>query len=413
MTAAHLSSRKFRAGRPPAAPCRGRNFPELPGRAAARALLARINDGVCRSAPRHPRAPLALYGAGDLGRLAFDHLRTVGVDVALVVDRDAARLRSDPFWAGVRLVEPTEVTAEIKETAQLAVCIATAPFCAIGDHLAAEGWSDIVPFYDLAESQRHRHPLSNGWFAEPLPAEEMQSTAAVLDGWDDDLSRAHHLQFLAWRRLREEWTFDGAPVTGDNRFFIPEVEPHLEGVRVFVDGGAHRGGVIERFVAKAGTDLAAIVAFEPDENHFEAFGRMQSQLSPGIAARVRLEPHALDAVERRRTFHDGLGYASQFSETGSRILTSRTLDSFGLLPDFVKLHLEGGELDALRGGLETIRASRPVLAVTTYHNADGIWRTPAWLMEHLDDYRFLMRLHSWCGTGAVVYAIPREPKVSP
>ena len=90
------------------------------------------------------------------------------------------------------------------------------------------------------------------------------------------------------------------------------------------------------------------------------------------------------------------------------MLRSITLDSLDLAPDFIKLHLEGAELDALRGARETIRRHRPIIAVTTYHNADGIWRTPAWLMDTLEDYRFLMRLHSGCGTGAVVYALPQE-----
>jgi hypothetical protein len=75
---------------------------------------------------------------------------------------------------------------------------------------------------------------------------------------------------------------------------------------------------------------------------------------------------------------------------------------------FLKLHLEGAELEALKGGRELLRRDRPIVAATVYHNDDGIWRTPLWLIETLTDYRFLFRLHSWCGTGAVVYAIPEE-----
>lgn len=391
----------------------GRHFSELPDRAAARQLLERINDGCCRFSPRAARDPLVLYGAGDLGRLAYDYLRTIGQDFSMVVDRDAARLRHDPFWAGHQLVEPSEVPAAVKRSALLAICVATAPFRALEEKLAADRWTDIVPFYDLAESQRHRHPLSNGWFADKLTAQDLDRTAEVMNRWDDDLSRAHHLQFLAWRRLREEWTFDGAPVTRDDRFFIPEVVQHLDDVRVFVDGGAHYGSVTERFAAMARDHFNAVIAVEPDDANIAAFCHMQARLSPGVAARIELLPHALDVEERERRFHESLGYASQLSETGRRIVRTTTLDGLDLSPDFVKLHLEGAELDALCGGIETIRRHRPILAVTTYHNADGIWRTPAWLMDNLEDYRFLMRLHSWCGTGAVVYAIPREPKASP
>ena len=75
------------------------------------------------------------------------------------------------------------------------------------------------------------------------------------------------------------------------------------------------------------------------------------------------------------------------------------------------MHLEGGELDALKGGWSTLREHRPILAATVYHNDDGIWKTPLWMMENLEDYRFLFRIHSWCGTGAVLYAIPAERAV--
>ena len=107
-------------------------------------------------------------------------------------------------------------------------------------------------------------------------------------------------------------------------------------------------------------------------------------------------------------FHDGLDYASQLSDTGRMRVTTRPLDALGLSPSFIKLHLEGAELAALKGARQTLLSSRPVVAATVYHNADGIWRTPLWLMETLPDYQFLFRAHSWCGTGAVIYAIPDE-----
>ena len=62
----------------------------------------------------------------------------------------------------------------------------------------------------------------------------------------------------------------------------------------------------------------------------------------------------------------------------------------------------------MRGARQTLIDCRPIVAATVYHNDDGIWRTALWLMETLPRYRFLFRLHSWCGTGAVIYAIPHE-----
>jgi hypothetical protein len=124
--------------------------------------------------------------------------------------------------------------------------------------------------------------------------------------------------------------------------------------------------------------------------------------------RVHCSHFALADVEADLPFRDGLGYASQLSETGTTRVAARAIDMMELSPTFLKLHLEGGELIALKGARKTLLRKRPIIAATVYHNADGIWRSPLWLMETLRDYRFLFRLHTWCGTGAVIYAIPNE-----
>ena len=70
------------------------------------------------------------------------------------------------------------------------------------------------------------------------------------------------------------------------------------------------------------------------------------------------------------------------------------------------MHLEGAELNALKGARNLIASHRPVIAVTTYHNSNGLWALPRWVMDEFPDYKFLMRLHGWCGTGAVLYGLP-------
>jgi FkbM family methyltransferase len=387
-------------------PHKARSFADLPGPGQTPALLAEIATAPCPFAPAGTEKPLALYGAGNLGHLARDHLKAVGHDFVMALDRNAQELSQDPRWRGVRVIQPEAVSAGEKRSLRLAVSVVTAPYVPIERALSKLGFTDIVPFYDLAESFRHLHPLSNGWFAPPLTAQERENTEKVLALWHDDVSRAHHLQFLAWRRLREEWTFDAAPPT-ENRFFIPEVTDALHGDEILLDGGAHHGDVTEAFVRKTNGSFRQIVAVEPDPSNRT---RLKHGLQRGLPhdARMTIQDCALAADSGEALFHDGLGYASQLADTGRIRIVTRPLDALALAPTFVKLHLEGGELAALQGARQTLLTHRPIVAATVYHNADGIWRTPLWLMQTLADYRFLFRLHSWCGTGAVVYALPRE-----
>jgi FkbM family methyltransferase len=386
---------------------RARSLDALPGVEDAALLLDELAAGECLFGPVAADRPLALYGAGNLGRLARDFLTTVGNDFAFVVDRNPGALAGDAAWAGATLLKPEDVTEDRKRGVRLVVSVATSPYVPLEEALIAQGFADVAPFYDLAESFRAVHPLSNGWFAPPLTAEDVANTGKVLAGWGDDMSRAHHLQFLAWRRLREEWAFKGAPVTVEDRFFIPEVTDLLGADEVFIDAGAHFGGVTETFLARTGGAFARIVAIEPDPGNR---ARLEAEFSRFLPdrSRVNVLDCALGQAEGEATFRDGLGYASQLSPTGAGRIAVRPLDALDLAPSFIKLHLEGAELAALKGARETLLAHRPIVAATVYHNDDGVWKTPLWLMETLPDYRFLFRAHSWCGTGAVVYGLPNE-----
>jgi FkbM family methyltransferase len=377
----------------------------LPGARQAEALLSELADVSCTIGPIAADRPLTLYGAGNLGRLARDYLKTVRHDFAVAIDRDADWLTGDPEWSGVRVLTPDAVSDDVKRGTRVGVSVVTSPYVPLAKLLAAGGFADVVPFYDIAESFRHLHPLSNGWFAGPLTTEDRNNTTAVLAGWDDDVSRAHHLQFLAWRRLRDEWSFAGAPVANHNRFFIPELRRALRDDEVFVDAGSHHGEVSAAFARSVGA-FRKIVAIEPDPGNRLRLVDTLHKLAGG--ARSAVHDCALSDEEGEARFHDGLDYASQLSVTGRLRVMRRCLDALDLAPTFIKLHLEGAELAALKGARATLLRHRPIITATVYHNADGIWRTALWLMRTLPHYRFLFRAHSWCGTGAVIYAMPNE-----
>lgn len=384
-----------------------RSFAALPGATKAAFLLAEMAVAPCAFAPVAGDKPLALYGAGDMGRLARDFFALAGLDIALVIDRNAANA-STGAWSVTRPVVPEAVPDEVKRSVRVAVCVATSAYVPIEAALHDAGFTDVVPFYDLSESFRHLHPLSNGWFAPPFTAGEQDEIASALAAWEDDASRAHHLQFLAWRRLREEWVFAPAPpLGGDSRYFIPEVLDVLRPDETFVDGGAYDGCITEAFARRMGGSFQWIVAIEPDGPNR---ARCEANIGMSLAGDARVTIHGFALAERdgAAPFHECLGYASQLSTTGSTRIECRSLDTMALKPTFLKLHLEGGELAALKGARETLVAHRPLVAVTVYHNDDGLWKTARWLMQTLTDYRFLFRVHAWCGAGAVIYCLPNE-----
>ena len=127
-------------------PHKARRFDALPGRDRAVALLEELASADCPYAPVPADRPLALYGAGDLGRLARDFLRTVGKDVVLAIDANAHAVADRAGWSGVRMLQPDEATAREKTGVRLAVSIVTSPYVPIERALLDRGFTDVIPF---------------------------------------------------------------------------------------------------------------------------------------------------------------------------------------------------------------------------------------------------------------------------
>ncbi len=382
-------------------------FLETINKFEAISLLAKIaEDSVC-SLPHILNRSIMFYGAGNLGRMAKEYFESLGVTIEIIVDYNAKSIQKNSYWDDVTLLSPDEVTVKQRQEMLLAVTIVNVPYVPLATKLRNAGWLNVVPFYDITEGFRHCHPLSNGWVAPPFLSTDIENIQKVLEHWGDDISRAHHLQFIAWRRLRQEWSFSDAPITIENRFFIPEVVSLLTDDEVFVDVGAHFGSVTESFIKRVNARFKHIWAIEPDaDNRMNLLATIDTY-SVDIKKRISVLPIALADKSCTKKFQAGLGYASQFFDFGVEV-ECLTLDSLDISPTFIKLHVEGAELIVLQGAIKTIKRCRPIIAVTTYHNADGLWVLPKWLYENLDNYVLVMRLHSWCGTGSVVYAIPRE-----
>jgi FkbM family methyltransferase len=171
---------------------------------------------------------------------------------------------------------------------------------------------------------------------------------------------------------------------------------------VFVDCGAYDGDSIRDFCDVSGGRFRRILAFEPDPENFR---RLQSSVND---TRVVTRCSAVGA-ERAVLHMSSSGASSSFSDTGDVEIECATLDE--LLadeePTFIKMDIEGAEIDALRGAAETLRRCRPTLAICVYHAPDHLWRIPLLLNELLPGSRLSLRSHMLDGFDTVCYCIAK------
>ena len=156
-----------------------------------------------------------------------------------------------------------------------------------------------------------------------------------------------------------------------------------------------------------------MLAVEPDPANFQTLTATVGALPPAVRARVDCRQAALGA-ESRMLHLDPTGTAASATRTeaslGTIAVQAETIDALvaGERPTFIKLDIEGFEIDALRGGQATIVDHGPVLAVCVYHLQDHLWKIPLLLRGWRDDYAFFLRPHNEEGWDLVCYAVPRR-----
>lgn len=73
-------------------------------------------------------------------------------------------------------------------------------------------------------------------------------------------------------------------------------------------------------------------------------------------------------------------------------------------PTFIKMDVEGAELDALKGCAKTIQCLKPKLAISIYHSLDQYWDIPLYIHDLVPEYKLFCRKNYRSGD-VVIYAI--------
>ena len=103
------------------------------------------------------------------------------------------------------------------------------------------------------------------------------------------------------------------------------------------------------------------------------------------------------------------GQGSRISPNGEEVIETVSLDEYfenGKEPvTFIKMDIEGAELNALKGAERTIKKYKPKLAICIYHKPEDIWEIPSLLLDFVPDYKFYIRHYFFSNFDTILYAV--------
>lgn len=185
-------------------------------------------------------------------------------------------------------------------------------------------------------------------------------------------------------------------------FDLPELY-HVDD-EAFVDAGAYDGGTSKAFAAWSKGKYSHIYAFESNpgnldlcKNGLNGISQCKTTLFPYGVWKERSVLHfsvdnqAMSKVDDRGRL--SIQVTSIDEELSQRHVT------------FIKMDIEGAELEALKGARHIISEQHPKLAICVYHKPEDIIEIPKYILTLNPNYKLYIRHYSPFEDETVLYAI--------
>lgn len=169
----------------------------------------------------------------------------------------------------------------------------------------------------------------------------------------------------------------------------------LEG-KCVVDAGAFPG-VTTFVLSKAVGDNGCVVAIEPDPWNYEV---LRWTVEKNNLKNVIVLNKGLWSQKKIIPFSSGLKLQSRFNAGNdtlyriSKTINIETVTIDGLKEllrlkriDFIKMDIEGAEIEAISGAQKTLKESQPILSIATYHTVNGL-QTWEYIGPFLKEYGY-------------------------
>ncbi|MBU1109294.1 MAG: FkbM family methyltransferase [Candidatus Riflebacteria bacterium] len=181
----------------------------------------------------------------------------------------------------------------------------------------------------------------------------------------------------------------------------------------FVDCGAFTGDTIQSLFNNFSRKIEWIISMEPDPNNLEKLIKQNLVRRPEHEnTNIFIYPIGAFNKETLCSFQLN-GSSSSISDSSSDtqlLVPVARIDTLlaHTAPNFIKMDVEGAELEALDGAKEIIKKHRPNLAISAYHKAEHLWEVPRFIDSLCPDYEFRLRLHGNWGHELTLYCCMPE-----
>lgn len=334
--------------------------------------------------------PLVLYGAGAVGHSVYRILKQYGIEASCFCDKNKIGIHKE---TGLPIIEPKALTKEYSET-NIIIC--------------------SVNYANEINQELNMLGINHKRILEQRFLNLHEMTPNTIEPYIEGYERAYYLleddksRQVLLNRLR--CYFLTSPLIHSPFIHSPSIHQYFDPEiitlccdEVFVDGGMYVGDTAEQFFKCVNGKYTHYYGFEPDtENSHIAKKNLQEKRN------ITIIEKGLWSNETKLCFSGSLESSSKLDDSGNNVVEVTSLDTYfndKILPTFIKMDIEGAELEALKGSRNLIIGNKPKLAICAYHKPEDLYTLPELIKTYCDDYKFFLRHYTDSIYETVLYAI--------
>ena len=316
--------------------------------------------------------PIVLYGMGNGADKIIAVLKEKGIDFKGVFS--SAGFKKDKYFHGFKVSSFEELKKEFGDMIVL--------LCFGSDR--PEVIENVKRIAKTTEIYAPEVPvIGGGLFDKEYFNKNQKRFQMIYDRLADDLSKKTFQNTINYKLSgKVDYLFD-CETTIDEPY---ESFMKLSGSESFLDLGAYNGDTVKDFISRVNT-YNNIIAVEPDVKTFK---------------KLILNTEDIKNIECRnicisdfcgKGFFGMRGGRNSSAQNGINEAEFTTVDCIlsGGMASFIKMDIEGEELKAISGALETIKTHKPKMLVSCYHRTEDLITLPEAVFNIRDDYKLYMR----------------------
>lgn len=298
-------------------------------------------------------------------------------------------------WNGIPLIQ----TQYVPKDAFIVNCSTSISPVAALNHLKTSGFKNIICLHELIIAADGKLPWPDFVQAQRKEiGEHLVVWQEIYDSLFDDISRQTLIDAIQFRLTADPKYMKSHSVRLAEQYWEDFMNYSDE---VFVDAGGFDGDTAQAFADRY-TDYRKILFFEPSAKNMAA-ARTRLATYENIA----YYPIGLSNTAGILQFNQDAGSASSVSSSGGANIVVDTLDAAVQEPvSFIKMDLEGWEMNALAGARDHIQKSKPKLAIAVYHNSADFRLIYQFIKQFEHQYRIFLRHYTQGWSETIMFFTP-------